>query len=58
MKEEAVEFQEGDQIPFETGKRVKNWAETFESITERFYTPSTESEVVQVDPFPSICSTV
>ena len=53
MKAEAVGFQEGERIPYETGKRVNNWAETFESVTERFYTPSTESEVVQVQtPIP------
>jgi hypothetical protein len=39
---------EGDEIPFETGRLVSNWAGTFECLTERYYTPNTEAEVVEV----------
>jgi hypothetical protein len=47
MKAEGVEV-EGDEIPFETGRLVSNWAGTFEAVTERYYRPSTEAEVVKV----------
>jgi hypothetical protein len=39
---------EGDEIPFETGRLISNWAGTFECLTERYYTPNTEAEVVEV----------
>ena len=38
----------GDEIPYEEGRLVRNWARSFEARTERFYTPQTEEEVVQV----------
>ena len=49
MKAEVVGFKErGEQIPYETGKLVRNWAQTFECQPERFYYPKTENDVVEV----------
>jgi hypothetical protein len=49
MKSEVIGFQEsGERIRFETGKIVQNWARTFECTPERYYTPCSENEVIQV----------
>lgn len=40
---------QGDEIRYQEGKLVRNWAGTFEARTEQFYTPETEEEVVKVD---------
>jgi hypothetical protein len=49
MKAELMGFKEsGELIPYETGKVVRNWAQTFECQPERFYYPKSEDEVVEV----------
>ena len=48
LKAEGVGFAERGEVPFETGKVVRNWAQTFECRPERFYYPKTEEEVVDV----------
>jgi len=49
MKDELMEFkQRAELIPYETGKVVRNWAQTFECQPERFYYPKSEDEVVEV----------
>lgn len=40
---------QGEEIPYQQGKLVRNWAGTFEARTERFYTPESEEEVVKVN---------
>ena len=48
MSSQVREMEKGDEIPYEEGRLVRNWARSFEARTERFYTPQTEEEVVQV----------
>jgi len=38
----------GGDVPYQTDRLVRNWAETFECRPERFYAPNTEDEVVKV----------
>jgi hypothetical protein len=37
-----------DNGTYETGRLVRNWAETFECRPERLYTPVSEEQVVEV----------
>jgi hypothetical protein len=49
MESERTGIKEGgENIEFETGKVVRNWAQTFECRPERFYTPRSEDEVIGV----------
>jgi hypothetical protein len=49
LKAEVVGFADcGEKVPYETGRVVRNWAQTFECRPERFYCPKTEDEVVEV----------
>lgn len=49
LKAEIVGFADrGEKVPYETGRVVRNWAQTFECRPERFYCPKTEDEVVEV----------
>ena len=43
-----VSTQRGEQIPYETCRVVQNWARTFECRPERFYTPKSEDDVIDV----------
>ena len=49
MAAQVEEIQRGEEICYQEGKLVRNWAGTFEARTERFYAPETEEEVVKVD---------
>jgi hypothetical protein len=49
LKAEVVGFKEcGEKLPYETGRVVRNWAQTFECRPERLYVPKNEDEVVEV----------
>jgi hypothetical protein len=48
MASQAREMEGAEDIPYEEGRVVRNWAGTFEARTERFYRPKTEEEVVKV----------
>jgi hypothetical protein len=51
LKAQVVGFKgPSEDLPYETGKIVRNWAQTFECRPERLYHPRTEDEVVQVYP--------
>jgi len=38
----------GKQLLYKTGQVVQNWARTFECRPERFYTPKSEDDIVDV----------
>jgi hypothetical protein len=49
LKAEVVGFKEcGEKLPYETGRVVHNWAQTFECRPERFYLPKNEDQVIKV----------
>jgi hypothetical protein len=48
MARQGREMGGGEDIPYQEGRVVRNWAGTFEARTERFYRPKTEEEVVKV----------
>ena len=50
MASQGREMEGAEDIPYEEGRVVRNWAGTFEARTERFYRPKTEEEVVKVRP--------
>lgn len=53
--EVAAGFKErGEHIEYQTGKIVLNWARTFQCQPERFYSPKSEDNVVEVFPIIEI----
>jgi len=56
LKAEVLGFADcGEKVPYETGRVVRNWAQTFECRPERFYYPKTEDEVVEVCIYILLC---
>ena len=53
MKGEVVlgHTERAEKMPYETGKLVQNWARTFECRPQRFYSPKSEEQVIDVLPF-------
>ena len=59
MKAEGMGFKHrGEHLQYQTGKIVRNWAQSFECQPERFYYPKSEDDVVEVFPTAEIAPSI
>ena len=47
-----------EHLQYQTGKIVRNWAQTFECQPERFYYPKSEDDIVEVLPTQEIAPAI